>query len=269
MELQMKYILALLLGCLAQTPLLAASCKVIDPELQANYSGGCVDGLAEGPGKANGIASYEGHFHAGQKHGYGVKRWPNGDAYQGDFFADYLQGHGEFAWGDGPAKGIRYVGDYYQDFLEGQGELSFPWGDTYRGGFKRNQWTGEGEYRWASGPLAGHRYKGEYKDGMREGFGRYYGFAGDVYEGRWKDNKPIDPATPMMLRFYEQVAAIAKLKEGTSICKVGREGFASKPTVQRATVLGQRQGFLELKPADGNASVLSSGEGWYPCPRTN
>ncbi len=261
-----KYIFALLLGSLTHTALLAAPCKLIDPELQANYSGGCVDGLAEGQGKADGIASYEGQFHAGKKHGSGVKRWANGDIYRGDFFADYFQGHGEFLWGDGPYKGFRYVGDYYQDFFEGQGEFSYPWGDTYRGGFKRNLWDGEGEYRWGSGPLAGHRYVGQYREGKREGFGRYYGFGGDIYAGRWKDNKTIDPATPMMLRFYEQVAAVAKLKEGTLICKVGREGYASKPTVQRATVIGKRQDFLGLKPADGSAAVLSSGEGWYPCP---
>ena len=35
------------------------SCKVLDPELQSSYSGPCLNGLAQGEGRASGIAEYD------------------------------------------------------------------------------------------------------------------------------------------------------------------------------------------------------------------
>jgi hypothetical protein len=60
-----------------------APCRVLDPELQGSYSGGCRDGLAEGFGKAAGAARYEGEFRAGRRHGWGVQTWPSGERYEG------------------------------------------------------------------------------------------------------------------------------------------------------------------------------------------
>lgn len=63
-------------------------CKVVDPELQAKYAGGCQNGLAEGVGEASGSARYEGEFKAGRKHGIGTKTWPDGDRYTGEWKHD-------------------------------------------------------------------------------------------------------------------------------------------------------------------------------------
>jgi hypothetical protein len=92
-----------------------------------------VDGLAEGQGRASGLAEYEGGFKAGRKHGRGVKRWPNGDRYEGEFVEGRKQGRGAYAWGRGEWQGERYEGEYLNDKRHGEGAYSWPTGDVYRG----------------------------------------------------------------------------------------------------------------------------------------
>src|ERR671936_2685573 len=97
-----------------------ADCRVLDPELQASYSGPCVNGLAEGRGFAHGTATYEGDFRAGRKHGRGVKTWPNGDRYEGDFVEDRKEGTGMYVWGRrSPWAGQRYTGGFLNDRRHG------------------------------------------------------------------------------------------------------------------------------------------------------
>jgi len=49
-------VLALVLCALSLSAQAQSKCLVLDPELQASYSGGCKDGKAEGPGTARGSA---------------------------------------------------------------------------------------------------------------------------------------------------------------------------------------------------------------------
>src|SRR5258708_12794013 len=63
----------------------AADCRVIDPELQDLYEGGCRNGLANGTGYARGTAQYQGEFRKGLKHGKGVKTSAWADRYAGGF----------------------------------------------------------------------------------------------------------------------------------------------------------------------------------------
>lgn len=110
-----------------------STCKVLDPELQSSYAGPCVNGYAEGEGRASGTAAYEGGFKAGRKHGRGVKTWPNGDRYAGDFVDGRKEGRGTYAWGKGPWEGESYEGEYRNDLREGDGTYRWPTGDVYRG----------------------------------------------------------------------------------------------------------------------------------------
>lgn len=111
----------------------AQDCKVLDPELQASYTGPCVDGLAEGEGSARGIAGYQGGFRAGRKHGLGAKSWPNGDRYAGSFIEDRKEGEGKYLWGRGPWAGESYAGPYLNDQRHGTGTYRWATGDVYRG----------------------------------------------------------------------------------------------------------------------------------------
>jgi hypothetical protein len=141
MDLKCKGVLAAVLFVACSTAA-AQSCKVLDPELQASYAGPCLNGLAEGEGRASGIATYEGGFKAGRKHGYGVKRWPNGDRYEGSFVEDRKEGRGKYFWGRGPWRGEAYDGGYANDKRQGEGSYRWPTGDVYRGPWQDDRIAG-------------------------------------------------------------------------------------------------------------------------------
>ena len=123
----------ILLLTLAFTSLRAEACEVLDPELQSSYSGPCVNGLAEGRGRASGRADYSGEFVAGRKHGQGVKTWPNGDRYSGAWQDDWRHGYGSYVFGRGPWQGERYDGEFALDRRHGEGTYRFSSGDVYSG----------------------------------------------------------------------------------------------------------------------------------------
>ena len=119
----------------------AASCKVIDPELQGTYTGPCDNkGFAYGTGSASGTAKYDGEFRNGKKQGFGKKQWPKtGDTYVGEFDDDYRHGYGTYSWGKlSPYAGQQYIGDYVKDFREGFGTYHWPNGDKFTGNWKRD-----------------------------------------------------------------------------------------------------------------------------------
>ncbi|MEK7438442.1 MAG: hypothetical protein AAB150_16320 [Pseudomonadota bacterium] len=120
-----------------------AACRVLDPELAGIYQGGCKDGLAEGYGEAKGKAEYRGEFHAGRKHGRGVKTWPSGDRYDGEFVEDRREGSGKYTWSArGSAAGERYSGAYLNDRRHGYGVYEWPSGDRYAGEWANDAITG-------------------------------------------------------------------------------------------------------------------------------
>jgi hypothetical protein len=124
---------------------MAKTCRVVDPELQGFYEGGCRNGLAHGTGYARGTAEYEGGFRKGLKHGKGVKTWPRGDRYEGEFVADRKHGKGMYVWGPGsPWAGERYVGDYLDDRRHGWGTYYWPSGDRFEG-----LWKEDGRYGYS------------------------------------------------------------------------------------------------------------------------
>ena len=130
-------------AALAQTPM-SAACKVLDPELQGSYEGGCLNGYAEGQGDARGRATYTGAFVAGRKHGAGVKTWPaTGDRYEGEFSEDRKHGTGMYVWGSrSPAAGERYTGGYRADLRHGYGVYEWPNGERYAGPWDGDTPTG-------------------------------------------------------------------------------------------------------------------------------
>jgi hypothetical protein len=122
----------------------ATGCKVLDPELQGSYTGGCNNGLAEGQGEARGTAYYRGEFRAGRKHGRGVKSWASsGDRYEGDFVDDRKEGTGTYLWGRrSPSPGEKYTGQWLKDRRHGVGTYEWPNGDRYAGPWQNDTITG-------------------------------------------------------------------------------------------------------------------------------
>jgi len=117
-----------------------AKCKVLDPELQGAYRGGCVKGLAEGHGEATGNARYVGGFVAGRKSGKGIKDWPGGDRYEGEFLDDRRHGRGSYVWGaQSEWPGERYTGEYRGDRRHGQGTYTWPDGRQISGRWQNDQ----------------------------------------------------------------------------------------------------------------------------------
>ena len=128
-------LIALLVPVLAN----AEPCKVVDPELQGFYEGGCRRGLAHGKGHARGLAEYVGEFRKGKKHGEGVKTWSWGDRYEGEFQDDRKHGKGMYVWGAGSQwAGERYVGGFVADRRQGWGTYFWPTGDRFDGEWKED-----------------------------------------------------------------------------------------------------------------------------------
>jgi len=122
---------------LAVSSSFAESCKVLDPEIAAEYAGDCRNGLADGYGIAKGESHYQGEFKNGMKHGRGIKVWAIGDRYEGEFRNDRREGWGRYHWGDQSQwPGDRYSGQYHNDKPEGQGIYEWSSGDRFEGMWK-------------------------------------------------------------------------------------------------------------------------------------
>ena len=140
-----RTIAAAVLALVAGAVFAQGTCVVRDPDLQSRYEGPCVNGLAEGAGRASGpAASYEGGFRAGMKHGHGAKRWTvTGDEYSGDWADDVRHGRGVYRWGPRTAwAGEYYEGEYRNDKRHGQGSYTWSTGDRYTGPFEDDKQAG-------------------------------------------------------------------------------------------------------------------------------
>lgn len=138
------------LYCMGLTTVLAADhlidqkgCKHLEkmtPGKTVTWSGGCVNGSAEGSGTKvwfkDGVETsrYVGPVRAGARHGRGVFTWKSGDRYEGDFVDNQRTGKGVYTW---------------------------PSGNRYEGGFVDGKRTGMGVYVTKSGL----RKEGEFLDG--------------------------------------------------------------------------------------------------------
>ena len=73
-------------------------CKVLSLPLQGSYTGECVNGLADGQGKAVGLDTYEGNFKKGWPDGFGTYTWNTGAVYTGGWKKGLRHGVGKYTY---------------------------------------------------------------------------------------------------------------------------------------------------------------------------
>ena len=69
-----------------------------------------------------GVHRYEGEWKDGEKHGQGVRTWPDGSRYEGQFKGDTMHGQGVHTTPNGP----RYEGTYNLGKRRGHGVIIYP-----------------------------------------------------------------------------------------------------------------------------------------------
>ena len=74
--------------------------------------------------------TYEGERNeAGERHGKGTSKYPNGDSYKGEFVHGKRQGQGVYKF----KGGARYTGTYEEGKKHGKGVFVYPDGSIYDG----------------------------------------------------------------------------------------------------------------------------------------
>jgi len=114
----------------------------------------------------------------GQKHGFGIYRWPDGSVFKGNFKNDLRHGNGRFLWSNGES----YEGEYQEDHRAGKGSYTWPDGDHYDGDFLFSKRHGFGVFRSSSGSI----YEGEWLNDQQHGKGKLTRKDGAIFEGIWR-----------------------------------------------------------------------------------
>lgn len=149
-----------------------------EPDETVTWSGGCVEGKAEGKGELvcrlrGGVDRYEGEMRAGKHHGHGIYLWHTGERYEGEWRSGDRHGRGV----DTGADGERYEGGWKDHKRHGWGVLTLPDGLVWRGPFCDGLAHGAGtqispdgcriQAEWRAGQPYGQGLA-TYPDGRRE-----------------------------------------------------------------------------------------------------
>ncbi|XP_051687463.1 radial spoke head 1 homolog isoform X1 [Oryctolagus cuniculus] len=129
--------------------------------------------------RENDLGEYEGERNeAGERHGHGKARLPNGDVYEGSYEFGKRHGQGVYKF----KNGARYIGEYVKNKKHGQGTFIYPDGSRYEGEWADDQRHGHGVYYYVNNDT----YTGEWFAHQRHGQGTYfYAETGSKYVGTW------------------------------------------------------------------------------------
>ncbi|XP_012585485.1 PREDICTED: radial spoke head 1 homolog [Condylura cristata] len=144
-------------------------------------------GERHGHGKArlpNGD-TYEGSYERGQRHGQGVYKFKNGARYTGEYVMNKKHGQGTFIYPDGS----RYEGEWANDLRHGQGMYYYVNNDTYSGDWFAHQRHGQGTYFYAE---TGSKYVGTWVHGQQEGAAELL-HRNHRYQGKFLNRNPVGP----------------------------------------------------------------------------
>jgi hypothetical protein len=182
----------------------------------SGYGVGLVDNAAEPIASikqaleraSNNNGKYEGMWHDGMPHGFGLRVYSRGDCYTGAWVRGQKCGRGVMVWSSGSI----YDGKWKDDKRHGRGTLAVPGIWRYEGEWKEDKIHGHG----TSVEEDGRTYNGEWVNGKRHGHGVFTApgsFAcGDrhqdtarcehqacaaeaqfVHDGEWKDGEIHGP----------------------------------------------------------------------------
>lgn len=107
---------------------------------------------------------FPGMFHAGQKHGCGIYKWPDGSQYVGEWSNNKIDGYGMYLGKDGR----EYRGQWFDSVMHGVGVYQWADGRKYEGGYVNDKKEGFGVFEWQDG----RKYEGQWFRGKQHGFGR-------------------------------------------------------------------------------------------------
>ncbi|XP_012634597.1 radial spoke head 1 homolog [Microcebus murinus] len=144
-------------------------------------------GERHGHGKArlpNGD-TYEGSYEFGKRHGQGVYRFKNGARYTGEYVRNKKHGQGIFIYPDGS----RYEGEWADDHKHGHGVYYYVNNDTYTGEWFAHQRHGQGTYFYAE---TGSKYVGTWVNGQQEGAAELI-HLNHRYQGKFFNKNPVGP----------------------------------------------------------------------------
>jgi hypothetical protein len=149
---------------------------------RATWSGGCVDGMADGRGTMrwtlrSGDETYDGEMSKGRPNGRGVYVWADGDRYDGEWRGGDMHGRGVYVW----ANGNRYDGEWSDDRMHGRGSFVAAEGDRYDGEWRNDKRHGHGKEVFVGDGF----YEGAYADDLPNGMGTFTNAKGEVFSGEW------------------------------------------------------------------------------------
>ena len=159
------------------------------PGESVTWTGGCVDGFADGEGIENWYVNGErswtftGTMKAGKAAGPGLQEWSSGNRFQGDYVEGHRTGHGVL---DMPKSGYRYEGEFLNSARSGHGVAQWATGERYEGNFDSGRASGQGVFEGRGG----YRYEGSFAAGWPQGKGRAISVKGNRYDGEFARGMP-------------------------------------------------------------------------------
>jgi hypothetical protein len=101
------------------------TCEIRLDAIKGTYTGDCVDGKADGKGKAKGTDAYEGDFKEGYPEGKGMYTWQDGHYFIGFFKKGRKEGHGDMYFESAAGNDSVITGYWKKDKYFGPYEKQF------------------------------------------------------------------------------------------------------------------------------------------------
>ncbi|XP_059777616.1 radial spoke head 1 homolog isoform X2 [Balaenoptera ricei] len=128
----------------------------------------------------NDLGEYEGERNeAGERHGHGKARLPNGDTYEGKY--EHGKRHGQVGIGD--------LREWADDLRHGHGVYYYVNNDSYTGEWFAHQRHGQGTYFYAE---TGSKYVGTWVNGQQKGTAELI-HLNHRYQGKFLNKNPVGP----------------------------------------------------------------------------